>query len=132
MLQQVHQRGQQVRYVVADANFDTADLHKLCTRLGGQLIAPRKKSNRGKGTRKWIPAGRRRSIDATETDLTGSGASLLKQRRQIEATFGTLETRFGLSRLPWHVRGLHTVIKWTNAAVALGIAIDNAKAQRAA
>jgi hypothetical protein len=124
MLQDAHRRGRTACYVVADANFDTVDLHRLCERLGSQLIAPRRESRQGCGARKKTPACRRRAIDATETDLTGFGRALLRQRRRIEATFGTFETRFGLSRLPWHVRGLFTVTKWVTAAVALGAAID--------
>jgi hypothetical protein len=132
MLKDAHQRGQSACYIVADANFDTVELHLLCQRMGSQLIAPRRESRRGGGARKKTPACRRRAIDATETDLTGFGRSLMSQRRRIEATFGTFETRFGLSRLPWHVRGLFAVTKWVTAAVALGAAIDRHKETTAA
>jgi hypothetical protein len=132
MLDQAADRGLFACYLVADANFDTVELHRHCERLGGQLIAPRRRSRQGGGFRARTPACRRRSIDATETDLTGFGRALLRQRRRIEATFGTIETRFGLSRLPWHVRGLHRVTRWVNAALALGAITDLAKQVHAA
>lgn len=109
-------------YVLADANYHSSRLFKSCADRGVQLIAPRRKSSRGKGVRRTRnEPSRLRCIDMLEAGGR-FGPGILSRRRGIERVFGRLEMNHGLGYLPSSVRGLHRVRLWTQAVVILDLA----------
>lgn len=109
-------------YTLGDANYECRRMYECCAATGAQMVAPRKHSAVGRGTRRrGMPAGRRRSIDMLETDHTGFGRALLRERRTVERCFGRLETKHGLTRPPAWIRGLRRVRRWVDAILVLDL-----------
>lgn len=105
-------------YLLADKQYDANYLYDLAEAEGFQLVA-QKTSSRGKGGmghRRQAP-GRLRSIELLKTPF---GRRLYRQRRAIEAAFGTL-TSFGggLTCLPAWVRRFHRVRHWVQAKIII-------------
>lgn len=110
-----------VGYVLADSNYESKHLYAQCAQSSAQLLAPRRTTHQGKGTRKVITPARRRAIDMLEHSGTGFGPALYTQRRAVERCFGRLETNFGLSRAPAWVRGLDRIRRWVSAIAAIDL-----------
>jgi hypothetical protein len=113
-------------YLLGDSFYDTNTLHECAASAGHQLIAARKKSDRGKGTgKKKQSPGRLRSLDVTEppakiAELGRFGRGLQQSRKQIERDFANL-TSFGggLTCLPPWSRTLHRVRNWVHAKLLI-------------
>jgi hypothetical protein len=108
-------------YVVADANYDSNELHATCDKRGNlQLIAPRRYGpGRGHGHRKQTP-GRLRSKEILENPHPRFGEGLLAQRGDIERYFGSLTNwGGGLTHLPPWVRGYRRVHRWVQAKLII-------------
>jgi hypothetical protein len=108
-------------YVVADANFDSNELHDVCRQRGNlQLVAPRRYGpGRGHGHRKQTP-GRLRSKEMLENPRPNFGQGLLAQRSDVERYFGNLTNwGGGLTHLPPWVRGHRRVRRWVQAKLIL-------------
>jgi DDE family transposase len=117
MLSQADLQG----YVLADGNYDTTTLHRLCDSLGSlQLVSPRRKKYRGKKpSRRHRAPGRLRSIELLEGPGT-FGRDLLRQRDQIERYYGRLSgCAAGLTHLPPWVRTQPRVHRWVQAKLLL-------------
>jgi hypothetical protein len=110
-----------VGYLVADANYDSNPLHKVCERRGNlQLVTPRRYGpGKGTGHRKQT-AGRLRSIALTESPFPAFAMQLFKDRVEIERQFGNLTNwGGGLSGLPAWVRTHRRVRRWVQAKLVL-------------
>lgn len=108
-------------YVVADANYDSNDLHATCDRQGNlQLVAPRRYGpGKGHGHRQQT-AGRLRSKDLLENPNPKFGAGLLAQRGDVERYFGNLTSwGGGLTHLPPWARTHRRVHRWVQAKLVL-------------
>jgi len=108
-------------YVVADANYDSNRLHRLCDRRGElQLVAPRRYGpDKGLGHHRHA-AGRLRSLALTEGPFPAFGGQLLKDRAEVERQFGNLTNwGGGLSGLPAWVRTHRRVRRWVQAKLVL-------------
>jgi hypothetical protein len=109
-----------VCYLVADCLYHAEHLFIACARRDIQLVAPRKKSEQGKGTRRKIHRARKRSIAMLERGDTRFGESLVNARTAIERYFAQLSNAFGtIAHLPIWVRSLRRVTQWINARIAL-------------
>ena len=104
-------------YLLADAMYDAADLHRRAAAAGDggyQLVCPRGKPGGGVGHRRQHPA-RLRSIALTEPPpgTNGFGPALHAGRRRVEQAFGNL-TSFaaGLKGLPAWARRIWRVRHW--------------------
>jgi hypothetical protein len=110
-----------VGYVLADANYDSNPLHRLCDARGDlQLVTPRRYGpGKGTGHRKQT-AGRLRSMALTEGPFPAFGGQLLKDRAEVERRFGNLTNwGGGLSGLPSWVRTHRRVRRWVQAKLVL-------------
>lgn len=110
-----------VGYVVADANYDSNKLHRLCDGRGDlQLVTPRRYGpGKGTGHRKQA-AGRLRSIALTEGPYPAFAEQLRKDRVEIERQFGNLTNwGGGLNGLPSWVRTHRRVRRWVQAKLVL-------------
>jgi hypothetical protein len=108
-------------YVVADANYDSNKLYRICDEHGGlQLVAPRRYGpDHGTGHRRQA-AGRLRAIELLEGPSSEFGLSLLAQRSQVERRFGNLTNwGGGLTHLPPWVRTYRRVHRWVQAKLVL-------------
>jgi hypothetical protein len=108
-------------YVVADANYDSNELHATCDERGHlQLVVPRRYGpGRGHGHRKQTP-GRLRSKEILENPSPKFGTALLAQRGDIERYFGNLTNwGGGLSHLPPWARGYRRVHRWVQAKLII-------------
>lgn len=117
MLKQAEIHG----YVVADANYDSNELHATCDERGNlQLVAPRRYGpGRGHGHRKQTP-GRLRSKEILENPSPKFGKGLLKQRGDIERYFGNLTNwGGGLTHLPPWARRYRRVHRWVQAKLII-------------
>jgi hypothetical protein len=106
-----------VGYVVADANYDSNELHGTCDDRGNlQLVTPRRYGpGRGHGHRQQTP-GRLRSKEILENPYPEFGKGLLRQRVDIERFFGNLTNwGGGLTSLPPWIRGYQRVHRWVQA-----------------
>lgn len=105
-------------YLLADSHYDVNYLYEGAEAEGFQLVA-QKVASRGKGGlghRRQAP-GRLRSIALLQTTF---GRELYKQRRAIEASFGTLVSfGGGLTCLPAWVRRFHRVRHWVQAKLII-------------
>ena len=99
----------------ADAEYDANPLYDAAQAEGFQLVA-KKRKGKGLGHGRHSPA-RLRSIELLGTAF---GATLYRQRRAIEASFGTLVTfGGGLASLPAWVRRFHRVRHWVQAKLLI-------------
>jgi Transposase DDE domain len=108
-------------YIVADANYDSNPLHRLCDQRGNlQLVTPRRYGpHKGTGHRRQT-AGRLRSIAITENPYPAFGQRLLQDRAAIERHYGNLTNwGGGLSGLPAWVRTHGRVRRWVQAKLVL-------------
>lgn len=108
-------------YAVADANYDSNRLHRVCEGRGNlQLVTPRRYGpNKGTGHRRQS-AGRLRSIALTEGPFPLLAEQLLKDRSEIERQFGNLTNwGGGLTCLPAWVRTHRRVRRWVQAKLVL-------------
>jgi len=110
-----------VGYLVADANFDSNPLHRVCDDRGNlPLVTPRRYGpGKGTGHRKQT-AGRLRCIALTESPFPAFAQGLLKDRAEIERRFGNLGNwGGGLTCLPAWVRTHRRVRRWVQAKLVL-------------
>jgi hypothetical protein len=108
-------------YIVADANYDSNQLHKICDAQGNrQLLTPRRYGpGRKPGHRAQSP-GRLRSIALLENPEPRFGLRLLKERVAIERCFANITTwGGGLTHLPPWVRTHRRVRRWVQAKLTL-------------
>lgn len=108
-------------YVIADANFDSNKLHACCAARGNLQLVTRRRYGPGKGTgHRPQTQGRLRAIELLENPFPAFGEQLLKDRAQIERTFGNLTNwAAGLSGLPAWVRTHRRVYRWVQAKLVL-------------
>lgn len=113
-------------YLLADAYFDTSDLHDLAASANHRLVAPRRASSRGKGLGHCYQSPHRlRCIDLLEPPaaLNGFGPSLRLERLQVERDFGNLSGfGGGLCGLPPWVRRIWRVRAWVHAKLLVNAA----------
>jgi hypothetical protein len=108
-------------YVVADANYDSNKLHKVCGERDQLQLVTRRRYGPGYGTghRRQDP-GRRRSMELTENPHPAFANQLLTDRDEIERRFGQLTNwGGGLSCLPAWVRTHTRVRLWVQAKLVL-------------
>lgn len=110
-------------YVVADANYDSNPLHRVCDERGNcQLLTPRRYGpGRGVGHRRQT-AGRLRSIALLEEPFAQFGQGLLHQRGDIERWFAHLcNWGGGLTHLPPWARSHRRVHRWVQAKLIFAL-----------
>ena len=110
-----------VGYILADANFDSNQLHQACETRGNlQLVTPRRYGpEHGTGHRRQTP-GRLRSIALTESPFPAFARQLRTERVEIERQFANLTNwGGGLTCLPPWVRGHRRVRRWVQAKLLL-------------
>lgn len=103
-------------YLLGDKSYDSNRLYDAASRVGHQLVAPRKRPKTGLGHRPHS-GHRLRAMDLLESPF---GQALFQQREHIERNFGWL-TSFaaGLSPLPSWVRRPHRVRLWVQAKLII-------------
>lgn len=110
-----------VCYVVGDAAYNANRLFEAAASSGARLVAPRKKSHRGKGlgNHEHHP-DRLRSIDLLEDGVTPFAAALLAARVAIERFFSQITAvGGGLTCLPSWVRTYPRVKAWVTAKLTI-------------
>ena len=108
-------------YVIADANYDSNNLHRVCDQKGNlQLVTPRRYGpGHGTGNRKQTK-GRMRSMEILENPQPCFGRGLLKYRENIERYFGNLTSwGGGLTHLPPWARTHRRVGRWVQAKLII-------------
>lgn len=108
-------------YVVADANYDSNHLHKLCDAQGNrQLVTPRRYGPGKKVGHRAQSPGRLRSIALLENPTPHFGKQLLADRSAIERYFGNATNwGGGLTHLPPWARTYRRVRRWVQAKLTL-------------
>ena len=110
-----------VGYIVADANYDSNKLHRVCDAHGNrQLVTPRRYGpGHGTGHREQA-TGRLRSIALTEGPFPAFAGRLRQDRSAVERRFGHLTNwGGGLAGLPAWVRTHRRVRRWVQAKLTL-------------
>lgn len=108
-------------YVLADGNYDSAQLFALTALGDSQLVAGRRHPGAGLGHRRQRPA-RLRSLALTDSG-SAFGQGLVDSRDQIERYFGNLSSfESGLGPLPAWVRTHRRVSRWITAKLAINAA----------
>lgn len=108
-------------YLLADGNYDSNSLHKVCRQQGElQLIAPlRGGKDRPKRRKKQEP-GRQRAQELLENPQAEFGTLLMGERNAIERSFGNLTNwGGGLTHLPPWARTYRRVYRWVQAKLIL-------------
>lgn len=112
-------------YLVADSNYDSNRLHRLCDRLSEErnplhLVTHRRYgSGRGTGHRKQS-VGRLHSMCLTENPYPAFADQMLHDRNGIERAFGNWTNwSCGLIGLPPWVRTHRRVYRWVQAKLVL-------------
>lgn len=108
-------------YVVADANYDSNKLHKLCDAKGNrQLVTPRRYGPGKKVGHRAQSPGRLRSIALLENPQPHFGLQLLADRSAVERYFGNVTNwGGGLTHLPPWARTHRRVRRWVQAKLTL-------------
>ena len=108
-------------YVVADSNYDSNKLHKVCSGRDQLQLVTRRRYGPGRGTgHRKQSSGRLRTIELTENPYPAFADRLLKDRNEIERRFGQLTNwGGGLSCLPAWVRTHRRVRRWVQAKLVL-------------
>jgi hypothetical protein len=107
-------------YVVADANYDSNQLHQICDARGQQFVTPRRYGAGRKLGHRAQSAGRLRSMELLENPFPAFGQQLLEQRAAIERHFGNATNwGGGLTHLPPWARTHSRVRRWVQAKLAL-------------
>jgi hypothetical protein len=103
-------------YLLADGNYDASPLFDDAAAAGYQLVVPMPDPHTGQGHRYQSPH-RLRCFDLVREDF---GRYLLRQRSQIERTFGNaVSFGGGLGPLPAWVRGRERVRTWVWAKLLI-------------
>lgn len=108
-------------YVVADANYDSNHLHKICDARGNRQLVTRRRYGPGKKIgHRAQSQGRLRSIAILENPQPDFGNQLVHDRNAIERHFAnTSNWGGGLTHLPPWVRTHRRVRRWVQAKLAL-------------
>lgn len=105
--------------VLADGNYDAADLHKDVDARGGVLVTRPRGRARHPVTRRQMGRARRALIDLWDR-APGLMERVYRQRAAVERVFGRLACTPGLlGPLPPSVRGLARVRRWVGAKICL-------------
>lgn len=105
--------------VMADGNYDAADLHKAVGRTGARLLVPLRGAATHPVTLRQMGAARREHVAASaeRPDLV---RYLLAWRTEVERTFSALSCYGGgLGPLPSWVRRLERVRRWVGCKISL-------------
>lgn len=103
-------------YLLGDSNYDSNPLHSVTSKHHLQLVAPPQKKNRGLGHRRHEPS----RLHALRMMQRKFGEALYTRRTDVERRLGHMVTSpVGLDRLPWHVRRLHRVKRFTHLKLIL-------------
>ena len=108
-------------YIFADGNYDSNPLHKCCDEYGNaQLISPRRGGpGKALGHRKQT-AGRLRSKEILEDEMSDFGTQMMIDRVAIERFFANLTNcAMGLTCLPSWVRTYRRVHRWVQAKMII-------------
>lgn len=118
-------------YLLADANYDSNPLHKICDARGNvQLVVPRRYGRQAGHGHRPQTAGRLRSKAILENPGAHFGHQLFAQRTAIERQFGNLTSPGGgLTHLPPWVRTYRRVYRWVQAKLILNALKKQIKSQ---
>jgi hypothetical protein len=108
-------------YLVADGNYDSNPLHRVCEARGNlQLVTPHRASRVGRRRRYGQSIGRLRSLNLQTSPTPQFATTLLHQRDDIERYFGNLTSwGGGLTHLPPWIRTHRRVHRWVQAKLIL-------------
>jgi hypothetical protein len=108
-------------YLVADGNYDSNPLHRICEAQGNlQLVTPHRASRVGRRRRHGQSAGRLRSLEMQSSPNAQFAKALLRQRDDIERYFSRLTSwGGGLTHLPPWARTHRRVHLWVLAKLIL-------------
>lgn len=113
-------------YLLTDAYYDDSDLHDLVAEANHQLVAPRRRSSRGRGLGHCYQSPHRlRCIEITEppAQINLFGPSLRASRWQIERDLGNLcGFGGGLTTLPAWARRMWRVRAWVHGKLLVNAA----------
>ena len=108
-------------YIFADGNYDSNPLHKCCDEYGNaQLISPRRGARRSALGHRKQSAGRLRSMEILEDEMSDFGTQMMIDRVAIERFFANLTNcSTGLTCLPSWVRTYPRVHRWVQAKLII-------------